>query len=182
MRDEQINQAIDRAIRELLDVDPRPDLRARVLAGIERQAAPHGGWSLRLLGPIAAAAVVILALVLRLPSRHVPVAPVQSTRIESPAVQRPTEPVRPLAAEREPPRERVARTGPARPVRSNTRVAVAMIADAPGATIAPLESITPIRVAAVTQSDITPQPISIEPLAPIAQVQIAPLTPPDGRH
>jgi hypothetical protein len=50
------------------------------------------------------------------------------------------------------------------------------------AEIAPLEHIAPIRIAPIAQAGIAPAAIAMPPLNPIAEVHVAPLTPPDGRH
>src|SRR5688572_22855262 len=69
-----IDDAIDRAIREMVQIDPLPGLRFRVLARLERP--PRGGGSgwLRSLAflrgtwePVAAIAVVAIALAVVVP-------------------------------------------------------------------------------------------------------------------
>jgi hypothetical protein len=53
---------IDRAVREMLDVEPPPGLRGRVLDRIE---SPHRGFTwIWIAAPIAAAAILILAVIL----------------------------------------------------------------------------------------------------------------------
>jgi hypothetical protein len=49
-------------------------------------------------------------------------------------------------------------------------------------TIDPLSPLSPIAVGAVRPSDIAPKEIAISPLAPIAELQIAPLSPPERRN
>jgi len=53
--------------------------------------------------------------------------------------------------------------------------------DQGASSIDPLKAITPIEVSPIAQSNITPEPIAVRPLNPIAEVQVAPLTPPDRR-
>jgi hypothetical protein len=62
-------------------------------------------------------------------------------------------------------------------------VAAASVAGGADATtgIEPLKTITPIEVAPIGQASIAPEPIAVRPLNPIAEVQIAPLNPPDRR-
>jgi hypothetical protein len=58
----RLDTAIDRAVREMLDVEPPPGLRGRVLDGIE---SPRRGFGwLWVAGPLAAAAILILAVLL----------------------------------------------------------------------------------------------------------------------
>jgi hypothetical protein len=60
-----LDVAIDRAVREMLDIEPRADLRGRVLDRISKVPAGsrfrRKGW---ILAPIAAAAVILLAVML----------------------------------------------------------------------------------------------------------------------
>ena len=60
-------------------------------------------------------------------------------------------------------------------------VAAGAAADATDA-IDPLASITPIVVPGTRPEDIAPKEIAISPMAPIAQLQIAPLSPPERRN
>ena len=48
--------------------------------------------------------------------------------------------------------------------------------------IEPLQAITPIEMAPIAEHRVTPADITIRPLNPIVEVQIAPLSPPDGRN
>src|SRR4051812_22222395 len=77
-----LDKAIDGAVREMLDVEPRADLRARVLAQLPASGfwlpasgvrLPAAGW---VLGPLAAAALVVLAIMLPRRSEPLPQAPV----------------------------------------------------------------------------------------------------------
>lgn len=181
MSDEQINQAIDRAVREIVDVEPPSDLRARVFARIEQPPAPGVRWA-RIVAPLAAAALVVFSLVLWLPSRHA--SQVESARNEPVHVPLSGNAGHVAVPAPERPRLNVARPEPARVARAERVPLPAATANEAraGSEVAPLDPIAPIRIAAVAPTDITPEAISIEPLAPIAQVQIAPLTPPDGRH
>src|SRR5947207_14159444 len=61
-REDHLDLAIDRAVREMLDVEPPDGLRGRVL---ERIDSPRGGvpW-IWIATPVAVAAILVLALVL----------------------------------------------------------------------------------------------------------------------
>ena len=180
----RFDDAIDRAVREMIDVEPPGDLRARVIGRIERPAPSGFRWAVWLLAPVAAAALVILLLLLWLPSGQTPPpvvhsahkgsAPLPIAPVQGPAYVGSVAPKRQELEVARVEHPRISRRPPER--------VYAATADDTERAVAPLDRIAPIRVAAVTQSDITPQPISIEPLAPIDQVQIAPLTPPDGRY
>src|SRR5262249_19108586 len=69
---ERLDLAIDRAVREMLDVEPPAHLRAKVVAQIDSLAASNlrpqakgaGSWKIVFV-PLAAAAVLILAVLLR---------------------------------------------------------------------------------------------------------------------
>lgn len=188
MNDEQINHAIDQAVRELLDVEPRADLRARVIAGIDGSAAASG-WKLRVVAPASAALIAIGAVaVLVAPWRSgaPPLRPTLAGHSRPAPIPRAIRPDG-SAARALPSHGRVERPEPSRggrsgPPRAMDLPVVAASLDSPDHSgVAPLDPITPIRVAAVSASDIAPRPIAIEPLAPITRLQIAPLTPPDGR-
>jgi hypothetical protein len=62
---ERLDVAIDRAVREMLDIEPRADLRGRVLDRISNVPVASGfrrkGW---IFAPIAAAALILLAVTL----------------------------------------------------------------------------------------------------------------------
>lgn len=180
--DERFDAAIDRAVREIMDVEPPADLRARVIERIDRRASPFMRWTMRAAVPAAAAALVIVWLAVWLSLRQAPV--VQTAHVQHAPEVVPREPARAGAVAREVPPVDVAHIVPARSRRgSGVHMVLAIDSSAPAvSSVAPLDPIAPIRVPAMASSDITPQAISIEPLARIAQVQIAPLTPPDGRH
>src|SRR3954469_2227056 len=68
--EERLDAAIDLVVREMVDVEPRADLRGRVIERLERRDAyvgrvfrPGVKWTW-LMAPVAAAAVVVLAVVL----------------------------------------------------------------------------------------------------------------------
>jgi hypothetical protein len=67
---EDVDRAIDLAVREMMEVEPRADLRARVLERIERRGSvgrlfrPGVRWTW-VAAPLAAAAILVLAVLLR---------------------------------------------------------------------------------------------------------------------
>jgi len=68
--EERLDAAIDLVVREMVDVEPRADLRGRVIERLERRDASVGRvfrpgvkWTW-LIAPVAAAAVVLPAVVL----------------------------------------------------------------------------------------------------------------------
>ena len=68
---DELDRAIDRAAREMLDVEPRADLRARVLSRLRDHGSrlPTAGFTLpafglRMLATVATAAVVLLLVLL----------------------------------------------------------------------------------------------------------------------
>lgn len=94
---DQIDDAIDRAVREMLDVEPPAGLRGRVMDRIEGRAASafHPALvasafkrKIWISAPLAAAAVVVLAVWgpwRQAPTVMVPAAPPSIARVEPPA-------------------------------------------------------------------------------------------------
>ena len=76
---DRLDDAIDRAVREMLDVEPRADLRARVIAQL-----PAAGFRLRgarwMVAPIAAAALIALAVFVARREPAVPQRPIVAHR------------------------------------------------------------------------------------------------------
>ena len=134
--------------------------------------------------PLAAAAAIVLAVLLSRGTER-PEAPVtvatsapRATRaVKSPVTSAPaTVPATTV--------ERRNVVGRARRSIDRTVVAAATFdrAQAADTEIAPLNEIDPIRVTELTESPIAPAPIAVRPLNPITALQVAPLTPPDGRN
>lgn len=183
-----LDKAIDRAVREMLDVEPPAGLRQRVIerlpsSGSQLPAAgfrlPASGW---LVGA-AAAAMVVLAVFL---TRGTPPQP-ETTTVQAPLAAAPVtaapalEPrVVPTAPETSAP----ARRRNVVASRAEQAIAGAAYAPAPGAadTIEPLQSLAPIQVAPVGQRPMTHADIAIAPLNPITDLEIAPLNPPERRN
>ena len=194
------DRALESALRDMLDVEPPAGLRGRVLRRISGGRASSFGATLPSAGgapvpsgfrrkilivgaPLAAAAILILAVLL--PRREEPRAAsntptvarveIPNTRVAEPL---PTSPSAPTAAVR-------SQRTPRRPTARSERP-VATYAYAPGAPvdthIEPLTTITPIEVAPVGQRSLVTDEIAMRPLHPIADLSIAPLSPPERRN
>ena len=181
---ERLDIAIDRAVRDMLDVEPPAGLRGRVLDRIEQPRRTFG-WTWVLV-PLAAAAVIILAVLT--PWRHAE-QPVSSAPIIAKA--QPTVVV-PNAEAPKPahsltvsiPLPHATPSG-RRPSPRGVEEPIVVAADAPAdqaSAIDPLAPIAPIAVAAVRPPAIPQKEIAISPLAAIAELQIAPLSPPERRN
>lgn len=182
-----LDKAIDHAVRDMLDVEPPADLRAKVTARIEERSRPSVfdlpffDFSMVRLGALIAA-VALLVLAITLVRRSEPIAQAPSIAHagdqQLPADAPAREPVDVRAAQQPivpAPRTRTARAAAPRAYPASTGTTNA------GLAIDPLATISPIEVASIAPSSITPEPIGVRPLNPISEVQIAPLNPPDGR-
>lgn len=183
-----VDREIDRAVHAMLPADAAPDLRDRVLLALKESGAaskPRNGaggrrWTWALV-PVAAAAVVVVAVLLG-PSAPSPIASrAVVARVEPPAVHAteaadhltPTRGV-PFLAEESPRTDAGGRTAAARGVRPPP--------DALLIEIAPLEAPAPIAVAGVEPSPIERPEVRIAGLPPIAPIAIEPLSAQGGRH
>ena len=191
----RLDVAINRAVREMLDVEPPAGLRSRVLQRIEGADSRSGmastfRWKfVWIAAPVAAAAILILAVIA--PWRITGPAPGTGTTpqiaaVERPAVVDPVPPsvvVPPTSTRPVPPRPaRPSTVADARPrVMVERTVIAATVPAADGVGIDPLAAIDPIRIAPVGSAAIEHREVVITPLAPIAQLQIAPLNTPAGR-
>ena len=204
----RFDDAVDRAVREMLDVEPPADLRARVLARLPAAGSrpPAAGFrlpafSFRLPAPgfrlpafgfrlpafgfrhgvvwaAAAAAIVLLALVVA--RRGDPVAPAMTVATGRTDRHLPLDaPARVNPAATVPIR-RTDRTAASARDGSASRVVVA-IGAAGTNDIDPLKALPPIGMREIAQEHITASEIAIRPLNTITELQIAPLTPPDRR-
>jgi hypothetical protein len=194
------DDAIDRAVREMLDVEPPAGLRARVMARIDQRSSVgsafpglssvKGGRKIWWIGlPLAAAAAILLAV--NLPSHHDSPATTSAGRsgadvqLAAPPSPRstpaPSTPAVVARADGRAPRGATARPGTAE--RGTVAAAtVPVSADDDANTIEPLAPIVPIAVAAISSRTIAPAAITVTPLSPIAELQVSPLTPPDRRN
>lgn len=184
MTEREIDTAIDRAVRDLMNVDTDAAFRARVTARLQRPAR-----RLLLLPRLAAAALTVAAVAAAViwmrPSA--PGAPVSAPKTEArgPVAVAPpqTEPARsnrgavlPTTAALSPARARTAAEAIPR------GAVVATVEDALASTIAPLTSLDPIDVEPISQVSIAPSEIAVAPLTPISEMQISPLDPLTARE
>jgi len=184
MTEPEIDTAIDRAVRDLMNVDADSAFRTRVTARLERPA--RRTWVPRLLTAVVTAAAIIAGLIWMRPSP--PDAP------EATAARGSTPPA-PAAAV---PAPDSGSPRPARPIekpapRATTRAAslgampiapgfiVATVVETPSDGIAPLRTLEAIQVAPIAQSYIAPADIVVAELSPIAELQVSPLEPPTAR-
>jgi hypothetical protein len=73
-RGARFDEAIDRAVREMLDVEPPAGLRGRVLDRIETTRSPGWSW-IWVAAPLGAAAILVLAVLMPSESGRPPAAP-----------------------------------------------------------------------------------------------------------
>ena len=92
-----LDDAIDRAVQELVHADPRPGFRRRVIAKIHAPA--RRSWGMRFLVPAGAlAAAILLAIWLRPQDVPVPAGPAPAVAAERP-VAAPTQATAPAVSE-----------------------------------------------------------------------------------
>ena len=182
----QLDEAIDRAVREMMSVEPRRDLRARVLAELGGPPARVSLWPRFAFGSMALAAAILVFFLLAKPptDRSVehteagarPPAPV--TESTAAARSLPSAPVRERVLTRDGQRGRLARA-PAvedRTVRAASVDSVELMAadrTAPDDRLPPIE---PIRISRLEDVPVSTSPIDIQPIT-IERIEIAPLTP-----
>ena len=184
MTEREIDTAIDRAVRDLMDVDTDSAFRARVTARLRRPARRM------LLRPVAAvaltaAAVAVAVVWMRPSSTGLP----RTTAVA--VTSAPTTPTPPVAAGAGPDRVVALPGAAARTERSPRRAAagpiprgtvVAAVAEAPASTIPPLTAVDPISVEPIAQASIVPSEIVMAPLSPISELEISPLEPRTARN
>jgi hypothetical protein len=182
MTEREIDTAIDRAVRDLMNVDADAAFRARVTERLQRPA--RRAWTPRLaVGAVATVAIAVALLWLRTPT------PPPATTTEGAAsAERAIPPQAPAVAGSNP--KATAPVPMARPPASARTTAqpsirrgtvVAAVAEMPFTSIAPLTAIEPISVEPIANTPITPPEIVVAPLSPITEVQISPLEPRTAR-
>jgi hypothetical protein len=182
MTEREIDTAIDRAVRDFMDVDTDAAFRARVTARLQRPA-PRA-WTRLAVAAVATVAIAVALLWSRTPPRPATTTDGSAASAER-AIPAPTLP----AASSNP--KAAAPVPTARPQASARRAAepsiprgtvVAAVADVPPTSIAPLTAIEPIGVEPIANTPIAPPEIVVAPLSPIAEVQISPLEPRTARN
>ena len=170
---EALDRAIDLAVREMLDVEPRADLRARVIERIERPGASVGRvfrpgvrWTW-IVAPVAAAAVLVLAVMLWKPEERLGSRPVTSIVLRPLDARQPVTIAR-SEAPRNPP--------PMHPTRPHERRITAAIATADDTNF----SAEPPAGFAVVGALAPPSPIVVEQIpsaaaSAVTSLDIAPL-------
>ena len=120
--DSPLDRAIDRAVREMMQVDPAPGLRRRVLARLQPATAQRAPFALRFGWVAAMVAVVIAALIYATnrSTRPAGVDPVSSQATSEP------QPARETATATAPPEPAAAPTTPRIRTPHGTREAIAM--------------------------------------------------------
>jgi hypothetical protein len=186
MSERQIEEAIDAAVRDLMNVDADPAFRARVVERLRKPASHSAVWRQVSVAAVAIAIAVTGAALIRngkgsaVEERHSPAAvaaPPPAPAIEPRTSERPV-PV---------PSRLPIRTGP-RPNANNpthevsrgalsATVADAVAADPAPESVEPLNTIRPIEVSPIEQTPIVTAEIAIAPLAPLSGLVIAPLDP-----
>lgn len=144
-RDARFDEAIDRAVREMLDVEPPAGLRGRVLDRIESPRRSLG-WTW-IAGPLAAAAILVLAVLMPSESGRTPVAPPARAASD---VHLPPAPVVSYPPQTTP-QVRTAKSG-THPVRGERRVQAAVVAASGVFADSPIEALP------------GPAPLAVEPL------------------
>lgn len=186
------DRAIDGAVRGMLAAEPRDDVRVRVLARIEggrrtllasarasiEPANPGIAFSLRrmilVLGTTAAA--VLIAMIVWPARKPASIAPAVASVPFAYVVPSPIVPtVRPLGPSELQP---MARSEPRRPA---TEAAIPNDG-AVSIEVAILNPLAPIAVASVRTEQIAPARIELRPLAPLTDIGVALIQPPDRRH
>jgi hypothetical protein len=189
MTDKHLDDAIDRAVREMMSGEPASDLRQRVLDNITRPQPRAFAWSTLAYGSAALAVIVLLVLSLVARRPDVPetriagtptVAPAAAPTSPSPVVPRPTPQPAASSPGRNHSSSRPRETSP-RPVGgpdfTDRRVEAASIAGEPAleppttSSAERLAPVVPIVIATIGTKEIEIAPITI------GRIEIAPLTP-----
>ena len=189
MSERQIDDAIDHAVRDLMNVDADSAFRARVAERLH-QPKPRGHvWRQLAIASATAAAIVIgVAMWRDKPApANLPTPGLVASAPTAPPVAAPPVPPAPVASRE--PRPAPARTRPS--LAPTQRIArgtlVATVAgdplpadgppeSAPGG-VEPVDPIASIEVEPIAQKPIVTAAITITPLAPISELVIAPLNP-----
>lgn len=185
MTDRQLDDAIDRAVRDMMNVDADAAFRARVFDRLDGPKRAHDGWRPMALAGATAVIVAVVTFMMTRDPRPLPSASQESASAGAPQAQVPAPPRAAVGVDNSRPRvERTAssatrqRTPPVFVANQPaTGLIVATAADEPAVSIEPLEAIEPIHVAPLPSPQFVAGGVVVAPLDPIAEVQIAPLSP-----
>ena len=190
MSERQIDEAIDEAVRDLMNVDADPAFRARVVERL-RKPKPHAPFWRQPMVAAAAVVVVVIGVALMRKTEKPAVeerpAPVASTVAPQPAVEPRVEERTPPAVTR-PPMQAAARRSAGNPTQQISRGALAAsVADdapgpAPAGEVEPLGHIRPIELAPITPAPIITTEIAIAPIPRPSELVIVPLAPQTERE
>jgi hypothetical protein len=173
--DRKLDEAIDRAVREMMDLEPQAGFRRRVL---ERVGQPRRGWLTvpRLAGAVAFAAAVIVFVLIGLDRQTAPPSapaatiagrPQAPAVVQPPAVQTPRSPATPPITRTRRRDDRLSSAGRGRTASAEVQAAAFMEDDI---AIAPLETIHPLSIPAIAETRLTTNELAID------ELRLAPLT------
>lgn len=182
MTEPELDTAIDRAVRDLMNVDADSAFRTRVTARLERPA--RRTWAPRLLTAVVTASAIAAVLIWMRPSPTDIPASVPMARDHAVPRAGPS-PMRPVGGQKAavvPPGAPPVRTDrPSSPVEAiRRRVVVAAVAEAEPA-IPPLTALDAIDVEPISQTPIATAQILVVPLSAIPELHVSPLEPPAAR-
>ena len=194
MSERHLDEAIDRAVREIMDVDADAAFRARVLGRLDRRASQWPRWA----AAFVAAGAGLLAFVLMRPANIQPVPPraevagAARTTTDRPVAGRTTGPLRLSEQPSGAPASRRPRTvkispNPTHRIAAGTMAAAVandarLESDPPAVTIESLGRLEPLVLEPLQTPRIGPTALSIDPLSRAPEVQIIPLSPPNERN
>jgi hypothetical protein len=188
MTDRQLDDAIDRAVRDMMSVDADAAFRARVFDRLEHRNPTRFSWRPMLVGGAAATVVAIVMMTMSQPDQpSVTPGSHETAAITTPPSIAPgpaLAPPLPAATDRTHSRA----SNQSTPRRGTTRVLVAeqlprglvvatVAPDEPAVSIEPLQAIEPIVLTPLATPRIVTEDILVAPLEHIGEVQIAPLSP-----
>ena len=174
MTDKHLDDAIDCAAREIMNVDGNADVKARVLRRLEHRAPQFLTWPR--LGAVAAAALLLAFALMPGPKPD----PVPATAKAPEPIAAPVAPKRTGPEHSQPSEGPSAQASPGPRRRTDRRLAAAVATEVPS-TIPALVMIEPLVVEPPTPRDIERKAIDIAPLPAIAVMHVEPLSPPGGR-
>ena len=170
-----LDDAIDRAVRDIMSAEPRPGFRGRVLdrIGNRRHAGLNAAWLPALAG---AAAVALIAFALAPRGSQSPPAP--SPAPVSTAVTTPSATVTPAPPPERPVTQERSRVASMLPVAPANRVVATSVDEASTDTedvlLEPLNGVAPLALAEISKTHLTTRDISIDELS-IAPISVVPL-------